>query len=182
MRLLFSKFLLHILFLDVYKYFYCVPFTAIFTGSLKIIVMFNSSHTIFTRWNTSVNCRGGKLSLQFLFSICLFFLQKLPLKLRILKKTLILQCWTVNSVHINVYWRSAIYMGLMHKYTFICVRTFSIVVPFLCPLTVIFLKCSTYLKPNSVLIVLHFLFSRHYPLSNVRNRKHYFAKQKWFLP
>jgi hypothetical protein len=179
MRILFSKFILHILFLDVYKYFYCVPFTAIFIGSLKIIVMFNSSHKIFARWNTSVNCRSSKLSLQFLGSIYLFFLQKLTLKLWILKKTLILECWTVNSVYINVYWRSAIYM---HEYTFICVRTFSVIVPFLCPLTVIFLKCSTYLKPNSVPIVLHFLFSRHSPLSDFRNRKHYFGKQKWSRP
>jgi len=157
-------------------------FTAIFAGSLKISVMFNSSHTIFTRWNTSVNCRSSNLSLQFLGSICSFFLQKLPLKLWILKRTFILQCWTVNSVYINVYWKSAIYMDLMHECTFICVRTFSIIVPFLCPLTVIFLKCSAYLKPNSVPIVLQFLFSRHCPLSNVRNRKHYFGKQKWFLP
>jgi len=78
--------------------------------------------------------------------------------------------------------RNIQYMNLMHEYTFICVRTFSIIVPFLCPLTVIFLKCSTYLKPNSVPIVLHCLFSRQFPLSKVRNRKHYFGKRKWFRP
>jgi hypothetical protein len=149
--------------------------TAIFTSTLKITVTFNSSRTVFTRRNTTVNCRSSKLSLQFLGTVCLFFLQKLPLKLWILKQAkVILPCWSVNSVHINVYWRSAIYMDLMHEYTFICIRTFSIIVPFLCPPTVIFLKCSTYLKPKSIPIVLHCLFSRR-PLFNVRNRKHYFG-------
>jgi hypothetical protein len=77
----------------------------------------------------------------------------------------------------NVYWRSAMYMDLLHECTFICVRTFSIIVPFLCPLTAIVLKYSTYSKPNSVPIVLDCLISRHSLFSNVRNRTHYFGKQ-----
>jgi hypothetical protein len=64
-------------------------------------------------------------------------------------------------------------VDLMHKHTFIGVRTFSIIVPLLCPLTVFFLKCSTYLKPNSVPIVLHYLFSRHSLFSNFRKRTHF---------